>query len=322
MVFKVLARSNYGQSGIICSICCEIVWQLIIPPATVGKWKPDADMSTLRLSAFTALAMLAFAANSLLCRLALKHTSIDAASFASVRILSGALLLWLLMNARGNKPGKQGSWCSAAALFIYVAAFSFAYLSLSAGTGALLLFGAVQVTMIFAGFIAGERMSGIQSVGFIAALAGLLILVMPGVQAPTLSGAALMLLSGIAWGMYSLLGRGVSDAAMATTGNFLRATPMAVSLSLLTLPWFRLDVTGVIYAAMSGALASGLGYVIWYRVLREMSAITASTVQLSAPVIAAAGGIILLDEAFSLNMLIASALILGGIGLVLRKKKT
>lgn len=278
-------------------------------------------MSSLRLTAYTALAMLAFAANSLLCRLALKHTSIDAASFTTVRIVSGALLLWLLMQTRATKHGKQGSWRSAAALFIYVAAFSFAYLSLSAGTGALLLFGAVQVTMILAGFIVGERMSRIQSVGFIAALAGLVILVLPGVQAPTPVGLALMLLSGIAWGMYSLFGRGVADAASATAGNFLRAVPMAIGLSLLTLPWLRLDANGVLYAVMSGALASGLGYVLWYRVLREMSAITASTVQLSAPVIAAVGGVILLDEVLTLNLLIASALILGGIGLVLRKKK-
>jgi drug/metabolite transporter (DMT)-like permease len=279
-------------------------------------------MSNLRLTAYTALAMLAFAANSLLCRLALKHTSIDAASFTTVRILSGALLLWLLMQARTTPHGKHGSWRSAAALFIYVATFSFAYLSLSAGTGALLLFGAVQVTMILAGFIAGEHISRLQSAGFIAALAGLVILVLPGVLAPTPAGSALMLLSGVAWGMYSLFGRGAADAASATAGNFLRAVPMAIGLSLLTLPWLKLDASGVLYAVMSGALASGLGYVIWYRVVREMSAITASTVQLSAPVIAAVGGIILLDEALTLSLLIASPLILGGIGLVLRKKKT
>lgn len=278
-------------------------------------------MSSLRLSAYTALAMLAFAANSLLCRLALKHTAIDAASFTTVRILSGALLLWLLMQTRASKHGKHGSWRSAVALFIYVAAFSFAYLSLSAGTGALLLFGAVQVTMILAGFIAGERMSRLQSAGFIAALSGLVILVLPGVQAPTAAGSALMLLSGIAWGIYSLFGRGVADTASATAGNFLRAVPMAIGLSLLALPWLKLDISGVMYAVMSGALASALGYVIWYRVLREMSAITASTVQLSAPLIAAVCGIILMDEALSVNLLIASALILGGIALVLRKKK-
>lgn len=278
-------------------------------------------MSTLRLSAYTALAMLAFAANSLLCRLALKETSIDAASFITVRILSGALLLWLLLQTRAAKHGRQGSWRSAAALFIYVAAFSFAYLSLSVGTGALLLFGAVQVTMILAGLAAGERMGRLQIAGFIAALAGLVILVLPGIQAPTPAGSALMLLSGIAWGMYSLLGRGVTDAAAATAGNFLRAVPMAIGFSLLALPWFKLDASGVLYAVMSGTLASGLGYVLWYRVLREMSVINASTVQFSAPVIAAVGGIILLDEAFSINLAIASALIFGGIRLVVRKKK-
>jgi drug/metabolite transporter (DMT)-like permease len=148
------------------------------------------------------------------------------------------------------------------------------------------------------------------------------ILVLPRVQAPTLVGSSLMLLSGIAWGMYSLFGRGVTDAASATAGNFLRAVPMALGLSLLTLPWLKLDASGVLYAVLSGALASALGYVIWYRVLREMSAITASTVQLSAPVIAAVGGIILLDETLSLNLLFASTLILGGIALVLRRKKT
>lgn len=279
-------------------------------------------MSTLRLFAYTALAMLAFAANSLLCRIALKLTAIDAASFSSVRIMSGAMMLWLLMIMRGKNPARQGSWLSAFALFMYASAFSFAYISLSAGTGTLLLFGAVQVTMILAGFVAGERLGMMQGAGLIAALAGLVMLVLPGVQTPTPVASVLMLLSGIAWGMYSLFGRGVADAVMATAGNFLRAVPMALALSLLTLPWLRLDANGVLYAVISGALASGLGYVIWYRVLREMSAITASIAQLGAPVIAAAGGIILPDEALSLNLLFASALILGGIGLVLRKQKT
>lgn len=279
-------------------------------------------MNTLRLSACIALAVLAFAANSLLCRLALKETAIDAASFTTVRILSGALLLWLLLQTRAAAHGRHGSWRSAAALFVYVAAFSFAYLSLAVGTGALILFGTVQVTMTLGGFVAGERMNRLQSAGFIAALAGLVILVLPGVEAPTPLGAALMLLSGIAWGMYSLFGRGVEDAAAATADNFLRAVPMAIGLSLLTLPWLKLDAGGMWYAVISGALASGLGYVIWYRVVREMSAITASTVQLGAPVIAAVGGVALLDEAFTLNLVIASVLIYGGIVLVLRRKKS
>jgi len=278
-------------------------------------------MNTVRLAAYTALAMVAFAANSLLCRLALKYTSIDAASFTTVRIVSGALMLWLVMHWRDTTPGRHGSWRGAAALFIYVAAFSFAYLSLSAGTGALLLFGAVQVTMILAGFIAGERMSQMQAIGFIAALAGLVILVLPGVESPTLAGSVLMLASGIAWGIYSLLGRGAGDPAAATSGNFLRAVPLTIALSLLALPWLKFDASGLLYAVLSGALASGLGYVLWYRVLQHMRAMTASTVQLSAPVLAALGGIVLLDEAVTPNLLTASVLILGGIGLVLHSGK-
>ena len=276
----------------------------------------------VRLAAYTALAMMAFAANSLLCRLALKGSSIDAASFASVRILSGALMLWLVMRWRTQSYSKHGSWRSAIALFIYVSAFSFAYLSLSAGTGALLLFGAVQTTMILAGFIAGERMRKPQSAGFIAALAGLVILVLPNVETPTLAGSALMVISGIAWGMYSLFGRGVTDPTAATANNFIRAVPFAMALALFSIPWIKLDATGVVYAALSGALTSGLGYVLWYRVLQEMRAITAATVQLSAPVLAALGGVILLSEPLTQSLLIASVLILGGIGLVLRFGKT
>jgi len=279
-------------------------------------------MNPVRLAAYTALAMAAFAANSLLCRLALTETAIDAASFTTVRILSGAAMLWLMMRWRAPSHGRQGSWHSAVALFIYVAAFSFAYLSLSAGTGALLLFGAVQVTMILAGFMTGERMSRVQSMGFIAALAGLVILVLPGVEAPTLVGSALMLASGIAWGIYSLFGRGIADPAAATTGNFLRAVPLTIVLSLLALPCLKLDASGLLYAVLSGALTSGLGYVLWYRVLQHMHAITASTVQLSAPILAALGGIVLLNEAFTPNLLTASVLILGGIGLVLRNGKS
>lgn len=262
-------------------------------------------MSTLRLVTYTVFAMIAFAANSLLCRLALKDTSIDAASFATMRILSGALMLWLVMYSRVSSPGRHGTWRGAVALFIYVAAFSFAYLSLSAGTGALLLFGAVQVTMIFAGFIAGERMGKLQSIGFIAALVGLVILVLPGVATPTLAGSALMIASGIAWGIYSLFGRNVADPIAATAGNFLRAVPFAIALSLLAFPWMKPDVTGLLYAVLSGALTSGLGYVLWYRILQGMRAI-AATVQLSAHVLAALGGVILLGELTSHDVCSAS----------------
>lgn len=262
--------------------------------------------------------MSAFAANSILCRLALKTTQLDPASFTLVRILSGALLLALLVSMRGQPPTTHGSWRGALALFIYVAAFSFAYLTLSAGTGALLLFGAVQITMIFSGLIMGEHLAKMQGVGLIAALAGLVLLVSPNITTPALAGALLMTLSGIAWGVYSLIGRGATDPAATTASNFIRAVPLAGLLALGATPWLTLDMTGVFYAIISGALTSGLGYVLWYRVLQDMSAITASTIQLSVPVLAALGGVIWLDETLTLNMLIATALTLGGIGLVLR----
>lgn len=278
-------------------------------------------MNPLRLAAYTALTMFAFAANSVFCRLALKETSIDAASFTTVRILSAVAMLWLLMRWQRQSPLEHGSWRSALALFVYAAALSFAYRTIDAGAGALMLFGAVQATMILAGYIAGERMSSWQSTGFVAALAGLAILVLPGTHAPSVLDSVLMVASGIAWGIYSLFGRGAANPAASTSGNFLRAAPLTIGLFLLALPWLRMDAQGVLYAILSGALTSGLGYVMWYRVLQHMRAMTASTVQLSAPVIATLGGIILLHEALTLGLLIASVLILGGIALVLRTGK-
>ena len=275
-------------------------------------------MPLARLVVLTALTMTAFAANSLLCRLALKETAIDAASFTSIRILSGAAMLWLLMHSQQRSPLKHGNWHSALALFIYAAMFSFAYRTINTGAGALMLFGAVQFTMIVAGFFAGERMNRLQSLGFAAAVAGLLILVLPGAETPSALDAILMLLSGIAWGVYSLLGRWQSDPAAATAGNFLRAAPLALLLFAIAWPWLNLDTQGVVYAVLSGALASGLGYVLWYRVLQHIRAMTASTVQLSAPILAALGGILVLNESLTIALAISSLMILGGIWLVIR----
>lgn len=265
--------------------------------------------------------MVAFAGNSLFCRMALKETSIDAASFTSVRLLSGALMLWLLMRWQRQAPFVHGSWRSASALFIYAVTLSFAYRSIATGAGALMLFGAVQATMLVAGFIAGERMSGVQVAGFVAAMIGLVILVLPGVEAPSVTDSILMLASGVSWGVYSMFGRGQSNPAAATAGNFLRAAPMAIALLLIAFPWLHPDQRGVLYAVLSGGLTSALGYVLWYRVLQHMRAMTASTVQLSAPVIASIGGVLLLGESFTQDMLIATVLILGGIWLVLRYGK-
>jgi len=261
--------------------------------------------------------MIAFAGNSLLCRLALKNTSIDAASFTSIRLISGALALWLIVLVRGGARGASGSWPSAFALFVYAAGFSFAYLSLSAGTGALLLFGAVQATMISYGLWAGERLRWRQTAGLMSALGGLVGLLLPGLSAPPLHGAVLMLAAGVAWGIYSLRGKGIGDPTRVTAGNFLRAASFAAGLSVAMLPWGSLAVSGIWYAISSGAVASGVGYAIWYTALRGLKATSAATVQLSVPVIAAVGGIIFLNEPVTLRLLIAAAAIIGGIALVI-----
>lgn len=279
-------------------------------------------MIPLRLIALTTLTMVAFAANSVLCRMALKETGIDAASFTSLRLLSGAVMLWLLLHLQRQAPLRHGNWYSALALFFYAAAFSFAYRTINTGAGALMLFGAVQATMLIAGFIAGERMSRMQSGGFVAALTGLVMLVSPGAEAPSLPDSLLMLASGIAWGIYSLRGRGLADPAAATAGNFLRAAPLALALAVIALPWLQWDARGALFAVLSGAITSALGYILWYRVLQHLRAMTASTVQLSAPIIAALGGVVMLGEAVTVDLLLASVLVLGGIWLVLRYGNT
>jgi drug/metabolite transporter (DMT)-like permease len=284
-------------------------------------------MSRTKIFSLTLLAMMAFAGNSLLCRVALKHTSIDATSFTAIRIIAGALTLWLIMRMRtaSGSALAHGSWPSAFALFIYAICFSFAYLSLSAATGALLLFGAVQFTMISYGFWNGERFSARQWAGLLCAFGGLAHLLLPGITAPPLLGSALMLSAGAAWGAYSLRGRKAGDATAVTTGNFLRATPICIALSVIVYvaaPQANsIDASGAGYAIASGALASGVGYAIWYTALRGLKATTAATVQLSVPVIAAVGGIVFLGEAVTARLLIASAAILGGIALVIVDKR-
>jgi len=230
-------------------------------------------------------------------------------------------MLLLIMYWKNQAPMKHGSWQGALALFVYAVALSFAYRSINTGAGALVLFGAVQLTMLLAGYIAGERMRSLQSIGFVAAMAGLVILVSPSAAAPSFSDSMLMLASGIAWGLYSILGRNLPNPVAVTAGNFIRAAPLAICLSLVTLPWLQIDTQGMIYAVTSGALTSGIGYVLWYRILQHMSAMTASTIQLSSPLLAALGGIIFLGEALTRELLISSMLILGGIWLVLRYRK-
>jgi drug/metabolite transporter (DMT)-like permease len=261
--------------------------------------------------------MVAFASNSLLCRLALRQTTIDAASFTLIRLLSGAIALWLIVITRKARRTTAGNWTSALALFAYAAAFSFAYVSLSAGTGALLLFGMVQATMIFGGLRKGERLNARQWFGLAIALGGLVALVFPGLSAPPIGGALLMTGAGVAWGIYSLHGKGAGDPTSVTAGNFWRSVVFAAVLSMARLRWTNLDLAGIRYAIVSGAIASGVGYVIWYSALPGLKATTAATVQLSVPVLAAIGGILFLSEPITLRLLLASVLILGGVGLVI-----
>ncbi|MBO13393.1 MAG: EamA family transporter [Planctomycetaceae bacterium] len=277
-------------------------------------------MSPTRVLVLTSLAMVAFAGNSLLCRLALKDAQIDAASFTSIRLISGAAVLWLIVRARRQAMDGSGDWRSALALFAYAAGFSYAYVDLPAAIGALLLFGAVQVTMIGYGLSTGERLVLRQSTGLVLAFGGLVGLLLPGLSAPPPGGAALMLGAGIAWGVYSIRGKGAGDATSTTAGNFLRAAPLAVGLNLAMLPTDRPETLGIACAVASGAVTSGIGYAIWYSAIRGLKATHAATVQLSVPVIAAAGGIVFLGEAISVRLVIASVAILGGVALVVIEK--
>jgi drug/metabolite transporter (DMT)-like permease len=269
----------------------------------------------------TMLTMVAFAANSILCRTALGQHLIDAASFAGLRLTSGAVMLWLIVRLRpaSGRPAKR-DFLAAGMLFLYAAAFSFAYLSLTAGTGALILFAAVQVTMVFAGWKAGEHFSAGTSAGLILSVAGLVYLVFPGLTSPPLFAAALMALAGFGWGIYSLRSRRIADPLRATATNFLGTVPLALALVLVFSEGWHATTNGVMLAIVSGAFTSGLGYVMWYRALRGLTSTAAASVQLSVPVIAAFGGIVLLNETLTIRLLVASVVILGGIALVLRAR--
>ncbi|CAM3701737.1 EamA family transporter [Roseateles saccharophilus] len=272
-------------------------------------------MTRGRLLLLSALAMLAFAANSLLCRLALQQRSIDPASFATLRVAAGVVVLLLL--ARRRALAQPPDWPAAAMLWLYMAGFAFAYVSLSAGSGALILFASVQLTMFCAGLRAGERFAAAGWAGLALALGGLVYLVAPGLEAPPALGAALMALAGFGWGIYSLRGRGKTDALGATAGNFLRALPLCLLLSLFMWRGWQVQPRGALLALASGGITSGLGYVIWYAALPGLTAMRAATLQLSVPPLAALGGVLLLAEALTPRLLWASCAILGGIALVL-----
>ena len=270
-----------------------------------------------RLVVVVTCALAGFAANSLLCRAALGSGTIDAASFTAIRIASGAAILLVL--ARGKRAG---NWASAAALFAYAAAFSFAYLRLVTATGALILFAAVQATMVGVGVARGERPRVLEWLGFALAIAGLVVLVLPGLAAPDPLGAVLMAIAGASWGIYSLRGRGAKDPLAVTADNFLRAVPMA-ALLLLAIPITggHAAPRGIALAIASGAIASGIGYTLWYAALPSLAAVRAAIVQLAVPVLAAASGAVVLHEAVTVRLAIATGLIIGGIALALLAKQ-
>ena len=280
--------------------------------------------SRFKIILFTTLALVAFAANSILCRFALGGALIDAASFTSIRICSGALLLgiiYLFAKRNTKNISYRNKWIMPVMLTIYALFFSYAYVSLSTGTGALILFGAVQATMIISGWIKGERMNVIQFAGLFLAIIGLVYLVFPGLSAPSPLGAFLMAIAGIAWGVYSLLGRQAEDPVLTTAFNFIYSIPIVLVAGFLVSTPVTVTSKGVLAAVMSGTLASGTGYVIWYAALKGLSSTRAAIVQLTVPVIAAIGGILLLSEDFSARFFIASIIILSGVGLALCKKK-
>jgi drug/metabolite transporter (DMT)-like permease len=280
-----------------------------------------APTASLRTALLTALAMLAFASNSLLCRVALRDTAIDAATFTAIRLASGALILAVILRSRGVRPSTGGSWPMAAMLSAYAAFFSFAYRDLTAATGAVLLFGAIQLTMMGYGLWTGERLRGLSLVGLTITLAGLVGLLLPGLAAPPPLAALLMLGAGVAWGVYSLLGRGAGEPIAATGGNFMRSVPFAALLALSAAGRETADLTGTLYAVLSGAVTSGLGYVLWYAALPALRATSAATIQLSVPAIAAIGGVVLLAEPITTRLLLASVAILGGIALTIYRKE-
>jgi len=293
------------------------------PRAAQGNALRRSSARGTTTAALTVLALIAFAANSLFCRLALAEPIIDPASYTAVRLITGAVALWIIAVLRLNGSfGKSGgSWISAAMLFIYAVTFSFAYVSLSAGTGALILFAAVQITMIAVGLYTGERPGILEWLGLLIATAGLIYLVSPGVTAPSTAGSVLMATAGISWGVYSLRGRGASNPVRVTTDNFLRTVPLAIAVVLLWLPVLTITPRGVLWAALSGSITSGVGYVLWYAALPRLTATRAATLQLAVPVLAAIGGVTVLSEAVSLRLVISAVVILGGVGLAVSYHK-
>lgn len=272
----------------------------------------------IKTSIFTGLALTAFAANSVLCRLALGEKTIDAASFTVIRLLSGALVLLIIFKINNNKiiSDAKGSWSASLMLFLYAITFSFAYITLDTGTGALILFGSVQITMILLSLISGDRLHISEWMGVSMAFTGFVFLVLPGVTTPSVTGFLLMTMAGIAWGIYTLKGRDTDSPLMDTAYNFIRTIPLVIVLAIVAVKNTHYSTEGILLAVLSGGIASGIGYTIWYIALGGLAATQAAVVQLSVPVIAALGGVIFVSEAITLRLTLSALMILGGILLV------
>ena len=275
----------------------------------------------IRTWLLTLTAMCAFAGNSLLCRWALKETSIDPVSFTLIRIISGAFALSLILRFRKIRCLVSGNWASAFALFIYMAAFSYAYIGLPTGTGAFLLFGAVQLTMVMVGLWGGERFKLKQSLGFVIAIAGLAWLLLPSTFTPPIKESTVMLIAGVAWAIYSLRGQTALDPIAVTAGNFMRAAAFGVGFSLMFISSAKLDSLGSLLAIASGVITSAIGYALWYSVLPKLKITHAAVIQLSVPVIATIAGAILLNETITYRLVLSSIATLGGVGIVILNKK-
>ena len=277
----------------------------------------------MKIFLYTSFALIAFAFNSILCRLALQANEIDAASFTAIRLISGAVTLFIIFSFFGkrNAEAKKGNWFSAFFLFAYAICFSFAYTKLTTATGALILFGCVQATMIISALVKGERPRVLEWLGLITALGGLIYLVFPGLAAPPFFSSLLMAFAGVAWGFYTLRGKQTANPLADTTGNFLRSVPLVLLISLPFLAQIHLTSKGITFAVLSGAVASGIGYSVWYAALKFHTATRAAILQLSVPVLAAAGGIIFLSETISIRLVLATVLILGGIALAIIGRK-
>jgi drug/metabolite transporter (DMT)-like permease len=268
--------------------------------------------------------LVAFAANSVLARMALGSGAADPAGFTTVRLISGAITLWLIVTARGRRDRSRhgGSWISGWWLFLYAITFSYAYVRLATGTGALILFAAVQLTMIFSGLKLGERPHQLQWIGLAVAMGGLVVLVAPGVSAPSPLGSLLMATAGASWGIYSVRGRGISDPVAVTGDNFARSVPMVIAVALISLPSVSLSPKGMLLAAISGSVASALGYVMWYAALRGLTTTRASIVQLAVPVLAAVAGVVLLSEALTFRLVMSGTAILAGVAVAVSTGET